>query len=219
MAAVTMQALLCGAVAAPAVLSYIGGNSQTAAGSTITWTSEAIGTAAADRYVIVATVIHSGSTFGANPITSCTIGGITATLAGVQLVNGSTSDVVAIFYANVPTGTTANIVFNMATGSSRTLLDKWTVTGLLSATPTATANSVASPPTASITIPANGFAIGFCGNASAASGTWANMTERSDRANGTTWGSAADTGTSGTPTVTCTPNTGSDQAMVLAAWA
>lgn len=76
--------------------------------STVNWNGASIGTAADDRRVFVGL---EGLT---HPLASASIGGVTAkvhsTIAGT---NGGT-----IFSAEVPTGTTANIVMNFSVGAA-----------------------------------------------------------------------------------------------------
>lgn len=76
--------------------------------STVNWNSASIGTAADDRRVFVGL---EGLT---HPLASATIGGITAKVhSTITGTNGGT-----IFSAEVPTGTTANIVMNFTVGAA-----------------------------------------------------------------------------------------------------
>jgi hypothetical protein len=114
-------------------------------GTTFTFNSQAIGTAAADRWVIVAT---SSNPFGFFP-SSVTIGGVAATL----IIQAS---VTSMWAALVPTGTTANIVVNLASTDDRVIMGYWTVS-MASGLPTATGAAAAT--VTGFNIPANGFAV------------------------------------------------------------
>lgn len=70
-----------------------------------------IGTAAADRVVVA--VIGWGFSVGST-ISGVTIGGVSASAAGSP-ANASSSNRVAIYYAVVPTGTTADVVVDFST--------------------------------------------------------------------------------------------------------
>jgi len=94
------------ATAAPAI-QEIGYSENTA-----TFSSVNIGTASSGRIVVVG-VGNDSSDFTPNAaVKSVTIGGISATLAATTTGNGA-----GIWYANVPTGTTANIVLTGGTSN------------------------------------------------------------------------------------------------------
>lgn len=94
--------------------------SATLATSTTTYTFSAqpIGTAAADRWVIVGAIVVSSS------ITGVTIGGITATQ--IEYLS-STAPRLGFWAALVPTGTTANIVVTTSTSANGMHIGYWTV--------------------------------------------------------------------------------------------
>lgn len=114
-----------------AVLSYIG-RLQSGAQSPITFTNADIGTAASDRLVVVL-VTYGGNT---SSLSSVTIGGTTATPNVTQ--NGSGWNGVGIHSLVVPSGTTANIVVTTGGGIAQDVLNcyVYTITGLVSTTPT-----------------------------------------------------------------------------------
>lgn len=76
--------------------------------TTHTFASKAIGTAAATRYVFV---LFSAFNNAARTLNSITIGGVTATIETLVGSLTAAEGLVGIAFANVPTGTTANIVF------------------------------------------------------------------------------------------------------------
>lgn len=83
---------------------------STTDGTSFTFSAVAIGTAASDRYVVAG--FYARGVNGTPSISSVTIGGVSAAQAVVVSRNesGNIWDIVAIYSANVPTGTTADIV-------------------------------------------------------------------------------------------------------------
>lgn len=196
----------------PAVLTYIGYSEND--GSAQEHTGVSVGTAASDRYVIFA--LHESKTSGswsANPISSPTVNGAAATLVGTQVNNNAS--VVAIYIKALSTGTTATFAWTLADSSLRSVIFVWNVTGLISATPTATASSTASPPSASLAIPSSGFGIGIAAVDSSGSFSWSNMTKHADVSS---MASGASSTTAGTATRTATPTTNDKPVLSLAAF-
>ncbi len=217
MSGASFQALI--AAKKPVVLTYVTHLEQAGGTSTQTFTSAAIGTESGDRLVIVGIVIGKDSgTWSANPVSSMTIGGISATQVGSQLLcEGTTTAALAIFAASVPTGTTANIVATLAANGAADIVI-WNATGLSSTTASDTKSDNATPFTQSLTVPVGGFGIGLAGGESVTSWTWSNMTERSDAASGIYVASGADTTSTGSISVTATKAAGTRAAMLLASW-
>ena len=202
------------AIASP---SYVTNTSANSATNSQSFAGVSIGTAASNRYVI-ATIYESkqSGNWSANPISSVTIGGVSATLAGTQVTNNAT--VVAIYYANVPTGTTATFAWTLAANTIETVLGVYRVVDLVSATPTATASATTTNPSASLAIPTNGFGIGIAGVNTLTTFTWTNLTENFDVQAGASTASGAMNTSSGTSTRTATPGTNDKQALTMAAW-
>ncbi len=150
------------AAASGPTLTYINTFAATSSGATGTYTDADIGAAAADRFVVVVVSARSGST---GTISSMTIGGNAATelVENLQATSpGQTS--CAIYGLTVTSGTTATIVgtasanINATTGAMT--FHVYTVTGLNSTTPTATATlSYVDDPTGNITATAGGIVI------------------------------------------------------------
>lgn len=151
--------------------------------TTKTFTARAIGTATATRQVlVVASVKNEGS---AGTTLSATIGGVSATVvAHAESASGGVD--VALFQANVTSGTTGDIVVtcSAAFGINEIaigvgVLDGVNATASSVATAGVYAGSQNSPYDAgsSITVPASGFGIGAAG-VSATHGTpgWTNIT-------------------------------------------
>lgn len=120
-----------------------------------TFSAVAIGTAAADRWVIVAFGVTSGD------FDSMTIGGIAATISIEGITWGSGSSEAGIGLANVPTGTTADVVVNGSATPLGCHIGVWTV-NMASGVATDTGGDHKSGTTSctvAIDIPANGFAV------------------------------------------------------------
>lgn len=164
----------------PVTINYVGTTVDTGDTSTYTFTNHAIGTASADRVVLVAVCVRS-ATAGIS-ISSMTIGGVSAT----ELVEASTGANVtsAIYGLLVTSGTTATIVVTPSNSSQRCAVSVFEMTGTGGATTTsATATDTSPPSSTTITIPANGAAVGlsFATSGSAVgTGTWAGLTEDND---------------------------------------
>jgi hypothetical protein len=197
------------------ILTYQTTASQTPASATVTFSAQAIGAASADRRVIVAV-----SFLGSLPIAinSATIGGVSATIirqasAGVS----GTCPTAAIIIANVPTGTTADVVFNLSNPAALAVIGVWQATGLSadaahdSQSATATSGTTLATTTATTS---TGFIIGASMGAGSTV-TWSSFTERYD----TSGGSGSEAMTNGTGiTETVTFSNVSNHALVTASW-
>lgn len=136
----------------PVAISYQSTANVESVQSTFTFSSLAIGTAAAGRYVVVGIESHN-NTGGNSAISSVTVGGVSAT----QVVHSTTSDaasVADIWIAAVPTGTTANVVVNYSGTQPRCGVTLWRMTGS-SGTAYQTKNTNSSL-SQTIDVPANG---------------------------------------------------------------
>lgn len=154
---------------AAAVLAWIANTTDTGNRTTYTFASQSFGAAESTRRVIVAGTVRSNA---ARTISSISIGGVAATIVAQQTESTALlRSFIAI--AHVPTGTTGSVVVTMNSGCIAMRIAVWSVTGLASDTPTATAtdNNV-NDPSANITIPANGFVVGVATNTNSSTGSW-----------------------------------------------
>jgi hypothetical protein len=139
-----------------------------------TFSSQAFGTAATNRHIVVAI---GGRSLGAT-VTGVTIGGVSAT----ELVqNNVVSSEVAIFMKAIPTGTTGDVVVTWSSGGqSRCGIGVWAVYGA-SITPNDTGQDTNSVGTLSdnLNVPAGGAVIGYA-YTNDSDMTWAGVTERFD---------------------------------------
>lgn len=115
-----------------ALTSAYKGNGSAGSTTPKTYTAFDIGAASSDRLVIVV-VPSSGGGAGRN-ISSITIGGVTATLHTNQSTGGGQTSI-CLASANVPTGTTADIVITWSAAPTTQGLMVWTLSGYSSATP------------------------------------------------------------------------------------
>lgn len=160
-------------------LNIIGTNSGTISGA-------AIGTEAADRLVFVHISNVDGNSAGAM-VTGVTIGGVAATVKAN--INDGTFFQSVIYYALVPTGTTANIVITVANSSGDCYLctSVFRVVGANTTTPVTSSNtddgSADSLPSCAVTVGAGGALLaGACAmtlGAASFSG-WTNATSASN---------------------------------------
>tara|TARA_R100000664_G_C2756266_1_gene144138 strand:+ start:2390 stop:3070 length:681 start_codon:yes stop_codon:yes gene_type:complete len=162
-----------------------------------TFSSQGIGTAAADRKVVV---VINASGAGTNDITGCTIGGSAATEEQSSGLQGEARN--AIYSLNsVSSGTTADIVVTQSGNAGVIMIAVFAVYGA-SATKNAsgTQKGNAISPSISLAVPANGVIIaGSCAAYSSGSAsnsmTFTNITERVEYlgdSNGFVAGAASD---------------------------
>ncbi|MBL8713246.1 MAG: hypothetical protein JNM12_10120 [Alphaproteobacteria bacterium] len=142
-------------------------------GNTYSFASVGIGTAAADRLVIAAVRIQGGA-----EIDTVTIGGVTATLAAIDFDTG-------IYYALVPTGTTATITVLVKTATSTSCsVGVYTLTGYINAVPYDAGNisNAASHTVLSSTwnVPLDGVLVGVSGRTGTGTVTWSGASEDYD---------------------------------------
>ena len=201
-----------------ATISFTANAADAADQSTVTFSGQAIGTAATDRIVVIGVTCNAGE-----PITSATIGGISAASVVEGDALGGTA-YAALWQASVPTGATADIVINLTGTSFRTGLGVWAIYGA-SSTVTDTGSSIADPSTDTLNISAGGVAIGMANSegVSTSSYTWTNLTENFDSGLGEGTGaysgaSAAFAAEQTALSITADPTSGSAWAMACASW-
>jgi hypothetical protein len=204
--------------AQPATHSFTANSVLTTVVNPYTFSGVAIGTAAADRKIVVVTDTAGGGG-GTAGVSTLTIGGSTATqLVAVSTSDNTTSEIWAL--NNVSSGTTADIIITWNTTRSRCGIGVWAV---YAAADTASDTvSIGNDPDANISttalaIPANGVAIaGHILNkgAPAATVTWSGLTERYDAAVGNSSDSGASKEVSAAepaPTITVTISASGNQ--------
>jgi hypothetical protein len=157
-----------------------GNNSGSLSGSTYTFSNVSIGTAASDRIVVICVSVQANAT-----ISTVTIGGINASLGKEEIYTAATPDVVAsIWYAFVPTGTTATVAVTLSAGSDASItISTYEVTGASAVLSDTDGNNGAagSISITALTIPTGGGAI-FCftNDTRTTAVAWTNATEHAD---------------------------------------
>lgn len=179
----------------PATLLHTDSRTTNTAGSSYTWNNVAIGTASADRLVIIAAFTTRSTTGGARSITSLTIGGVAGTPVTTEL-QFNTQATINIFYRLVTSGTTLTVVMNLDGNNFGASIDAYILKGQLSNAPTATNKTSGNNPSMTLNVPSLGAVVGQGGGLGASVGamTWTGLTKNSDRGVGTganKWSSAA----------------------------
>lgn len=144
-----------------------------------TFSTQSLGVAADDRRVVV-TAAATGASETTPNISSATIGGISATV--ILEVNNDHA-VATLLIADVPTGTTGDVVITYDQEVNRCIISVYRVVGIASNTPFDTASDTTHSSdivSASIDVPSNGGVIGVVHGRSGSSVTWAGLTEDSD---------------------------------------
>lgn len=183
------------------------------------------GAADATRRIIVGIAARHGTNL-TQSLGTVTIGGVTASVVKQSTsTNGGGWEISAIVIADVPTGTTGDVVVNITNGATRCGIAVWSMIGASSGTASATgSHENANPLTGNLNIPTNGVAVGIATGTGGTSAAWTNLTERVDAAmESTVLYSAADATftTGGVTALTCTwsvsPSTG--PTFAFATWA
>jgi hypothetical protein len=202
-----------------AEISFVGGDGNIASLSEYTLSGLDFGAATGSRYLLAAISFE-----GLGSISSVTIGGVTASLV-VAASNSGSAVKAAMYMANVPTGTSGDVVVNLSGGNANfCYAHLFRISKISSATPHDTDTDITSAYSKPITIPAGGVAVGlFSGSTTATSATWTNLTERNEldfdsRLTSAACDNFASTQASLTVTVTGSPSPGNTAAFVIASF-
>lgn len=169
-----------GTVAAAVTTTFLSGNDLVDnASATKTWAGLSLGTAASDRKIIVGVTRRIGT--GTLVINTLTVGGVSATkIATFNIASGYQID---FWGAAVPTGTTGDVVVNVAeAGVGRISVMLWRTVGLQSftATDSKTDNTISSRTLAvSLNVSAKGagFAATYFNQGNLATTVWSGLGE------------------------------------------
>ena len=132
-----------------------------------TFATQNLGTAAANRYILVSVAAR---TLAGSALSSITVAGETASLA-VNHAPGNGS-IAAIGVAAVPSGTTGDIVLTFNGTMRRAGYAAYRITGLSSVTPNSTDTGSSDPDTLTVTVPDPGFAVAIASDATDGSATY-----------------------------------------------
>lgn len=147
----------------PVNISYLGELHTTTDATSFTESSQSLGAAQWDRFILVATVMISAT--GNSTVTGVTIGGSAATKLA-ECAAGTNSLHTAFWALLVPSGATADIVASCDATASRFYMGYWRITGTRgSTTPAASSNDDAGTALAtSVSCLAGGGVIGVSGS-------------------------------------------------------
>jgi hypothetical protein len=172
----------------PAILTFLTSDRKPTTSGTHTYSGVSFGAASSDRCIIVSL---TSSLTTATPVTSVTIGGVSATRCAISWYFNNTLPV-EIWIAQVPTGTSGNIAITTSAGGGWTsVIGVYAATRLKSIVPVATSidqdfngstwNKVVNT---SVFVPAGGFALSAArlGSGTFASSAWTGATKDFDLA-------------------------------------
>lgn len=169
------------AAGAPASLAFQSQYNDSGDLSSYTFSGAALGTAAATRRIVVAVGVANSTP---PTVTALTVAGVSAASPVAQLgAAGAFRVSSSIWIADVPTGTTGDIVITLSGASFRCGIGVWAVYDLASSTATATGSSTSSTASENVNVSAGGVLIGYsCSftSGSARSYTWVGPTEDFD---------------------------------------
>lgn len=188
--------------------------------TTYTFSGRALGTAAANRKIIVGILNEDQNNLSTTP-TSVTVAGVAASLVVFTTQSGAVPSGAHIYQADVPAGTTGDIEIVWSDSRLGNTIGLWAVYGA-SASAHDTDTSTASPPSVTLTIPAGGVAVGVVYTAGGtATYTWTNLTENFDATHegtGTASGASAAFASGQNATITVTPSSATTFAAAFASW-
>ncbi len=134
-----------------------------------------VATAGATRKC-VAVITARGAT-ATTTLSTCTIAGVSATCTTLY---GAGNSQVSIAVADVPTGSTGDVVVTFSAGMARAAVALYDMFGASSSTPTATGNDATDAYTYSLTCTAGSVVFAGATDAETSSFTWTNLTENVD---------------------------------------
>ena len=194
--------------------------------TTYTLASQNLGTAAGDRHIIASVFLRATSNT-ALTFSSVTIGGVAATIvAQVHATTAGNSTSTAIVVAEVPTGTTGDVVIVASRACIRAAVGLYRATGITTTAYDSATDAVSTYTTTAVGVPDGGFVIIAANTAATGSTwTWVGADEDFDAASGETafmrYGGASRAYPSGDagPTLTATPSVApTDACAAFASW-
>lgn len=142
-----------------------------------TFSSQNLGTASSDRYIIVS-VLGRDSGTGGTSVTAVSVAGVSADLVVNRSNNAVNSSVAALYIAAVPSGTSGDIVITFNTTMVNAAYIAYRATGI-EVLSVDSDSSVADDPSVNLDVPVGGFAIGSGVSVSASAG-WSGLVEDVD---------------------------------------
>jgi hypothetical protein len=177
-----------------------------------TFSSQAIGTASSDRVIAV------GVSAGNSPagVSTLTVGGVSA----VKAIDATNSTETELWYASVPSGTTADIVVTFSSGKGRCGIGVWALTGVTGVG--ATNTSTSSTATLTVSGRTKDIVLAVYGGKDHTSVIFSGVTENYDEdisGAGSQYqaGGSKKLTATGSNTITVTPNTGATEVAAVSA--
>lgn len=199
-------------------VSYTGDTSVTFTDSSVnsgsatayTFSSQAIGTASSDR--VVAVGVTAGNS--AAGVSTLTVGGVSAVKA-IDVTNNTEAE---LWYASVPSGTTADIVVTFSSGKGRCGIGVWALTGVTGVG--ATNTSTSSTATLTVSGITKDIVLAVYGGKDHTSVSFSGVTENYDEdisGAGSQYqaGGSKKLTATGSNTITVTPNTGATEVAAV----
>ena len=177
-----------------------------------TFSSQAIGTASSDR--VVAVGVSAGNS--AAGINTLTVGGVSA----VKAIDATNSTETELWYASVPSGTTADIVVTFSSSKGRCGIGVWALTGVTGVG--ATNTSTSSTATLTVSGKTKDIVLAVYAGKDHASVSFSGVTENYDEdisGAGSQYqaGGSKKLTATGSNTITVTPNTGATEVAAVSA--
>lgn len=128
--------------------------------SSYTFTARSLGSTAADRVIIVALSMRVAGT--TTTVSSVTVAGSSASqIVSSPNNSGGNTTLTEIWAVAVAAGTTGDVVVTFSGSVLRCGVNVWRMVGASGAAASASGGSTADPSTSTLTIPANGAAVGY----------------------------------------------------------
>lgn len=175
-------------IATPVLTFHTSANDTTSFTASYSFTSQAIGTASSDRYIIIC--VSNRNSAGTSTVNSVTVAGtsctkLTSSEAGAGLCSIWITD------SPITTETTATVEVTMTGSQTCCGIDVYSVIKLNSTTPVSTNDTSTDNSAMSLTVPSGGVVVGISTQAGTATCTVTGATENSDRVVDSTNGVAA----------------------------
>jgi hypothetical protein len=170
-----------GAPSGPLTVEFTGSAVDATAQTVYTFTAQPLGTATADRQIVVG---FSERASAIRTITSITVAGQACGIINQIFSGAGDINRTAMCIAAVPTGTTGDVVVTLSGAALRAGIGLWALKGSATTASSASGVSTTDPATSTLTIPVGGVAIGYGFAADGAvprTATWTNLTENFDQ--------------------------------------
>ena len=167
---------------AASTVAYLQATVDAANAASYTFASQNLGTADADRTIVVFVGSRASGATAFN-VSSVTVAGVTATSVVQQSVTSASASLCALYAVDLPTGTSGDVVVTPNRSAVRCGIAVFRCTGIsTTANDTATDSQVSASTALALSVDttADGIVIGGAFNGANVENAWANVTERFD---------------------------------------